>query len=185
MNNFIFKWKNREIRVKILENLPEIQILTTKIGPYEKQEEIKIPFWIAKILFRENLAEYIEPVEYEIEQLLKIEFIEQEKSKITEIDKEFYLKTQETISNLLNKIKNNEDFSINAPMLQKKDKMSILFRDIFSRRLYKILRIASMSSGQSKFLNNFTEEELMLYTELRKIIKEWVDDFIDTNDKSS
>ena len=184
INNFTFKWLNREVKIKIIKECPEIQLLTKKIGPFKKETELKIEYWIAKILQEEEYATLLEPVEYDIEELLKIQWSEQEKSKIQKIEKFFYLKTQEAILNLLNELKNQDNFTINTQKLQKKEKMMTIFKDIFSRRLYKILRIASMGSKQSQFINHFTDEELELYLQLRKIIKDWMNEFVEISNKT-
>ncbi|MBD3228553.1 MAG: hypothetical protein GF329_10230 [Candidatus Lokiarchaeota archaeon] len=185
MNDIILKWRNKEIKVRLLEDFPEVYLLTTKLGPYKRNEEVRLKYWIAKILKNNKIVEYSEDVEYTVEELLKVLWSEQEKSKILEIDKEFYLRTKETLSDLLNKIVNKDNISLNTQLLQKKEKMQTLFNDIFSRRLYKILRIASKSSNQSQFLNDLTEEELLLFNELRDIINQWKKDFIEINYEKS
>ena len=178
MNDFFFKWQNRELKVEILEDIPEINLLTKKIGPHKKGDEIKVSYWIAKILYQEKVVKFLDSVEYEVEELLKIEWSEQAKSNIQEIDEEFYVKMKETLSNLLNDFRNKDNISINTQILQKKEKMQNLFKDIFTRRLYKILRIATKSSNQSQFINDFTGEEMVLYNQLRKIINKWMYEFV-------
>ncbi|MHA1751891.1 MAG: hypothetical protein ACTSYZ_05920 [Candidatus Helarchaeota archaeon] len=183
MNNFIFKWQNRPVNVKFLKDLPEISLFLSKFGPFKKDEDAKVPYWMAKILYQEHVIQFIDPIYYDIDELLKLERIEQEDTRIHNIDKEFYVKIKETFSQLLNEIKNMDKFSINTKYIQKQERMESLFIDIFSRRLYKILRIASKGANQSQYLDNFTGEELLLYNQLQKIIKSWTEDFIEINKK--
>jgi len=178
MNKHIFEWYNKEIKTKILEEIPEINLLTISIGPYKKGDEPKLPFWLAKVLVMEKLAEYSEDINYDIEELLKIQRICTEKSTLADLDKDFYIKISETIKNLRDEISNNTDFSKKSQILQKIDKLHTIFKEIYHRRQYKILKLASMENFNTSRLRNMTEEELILFYKLQEIINKWENEFI-------
>ncbi|MHA1271717.1 MAG: hypothetical protein ACTSPY_18155 [Candidatus Helarchaeota archaeon] len=179
MNDFIFKWENRNIKVKILEDLPEIRLFTTMIGPFKKGDKVNMMYWMAKLLNKYNMVEILEQMEYDLGDIKKIEGIEQGRVDVQKIDKDFYVKIKETLLNLYNELKDSNNFSLNARKLQIKDEMQSLFRDIFSRRLYKILRIASKDRNPQSIINNFTNEEILLFNQLQKTIKAWMKEFIE------
>ena len=185
LDNFIFKWQNREVKVKILEDLPEIKMFTISIGPFKKGEETNIPYWIAKILKKDKIIDFLEEVEYDVEDLLKVKWKEQETPNIQIVGKEFYVKTKETILNLIDELKEEDKFSINSQKLQKKERIQSLLKDIFARRIYKILRIATQGHDQPKFLNSLTDEEALLYKHLRQIIKNWQNNFVEIDKKQT
>lgn len=146
-----------------------------KLGPYKEGEEVKLPYWQAKILVKQDYAKYIDLKPIQTGDLHKILYRELPNPQLTSIDPDFYVKIHEDLLELSEEYQKNPDLRL----LQKIEKIKSLFRDVASRRFYKLLRIASTAPGErSELFENCTNEEKKLLESLRRILEDWEAQFI-------
>ena len=164
------------MRVRIVKSCDLLKITEEeKLGPYKEGEEVKLPFWQAKILVKQNYAKYIDLKPIQTGDLHKILYRELPNPQLTAIDPNFYVKVHEDLLELSEENQKKPDLRL----MQKIEQIKSLFRDVVSRRFYKILRIAATAPGErSELLENCTNEEKVLLESLRKILEEWESQFL-------
>lgn len=176
VKDFIFEWRNQPVRIRLVKDCEILEISDDeKLGPYKKGDEVKLPYWEAKILVKQNYAQFLDFKPIQPADLHKILYRELPKSQLTPIDPYFYVKIHETLLELTEQNKKNPDLLV----LQKIKKMKSLLRDVLSRRFYKLLRMAAATGKvSSEMLENCSNEERELYESLRKILTEWEAQFL-------
>ncbi len=176
MKDLIFEWRHQLVRIRILKKCDVLEITADeKLGPFKEGEEVKLPYWQAKILVDWNYAKFIDLKPIQTGDLHKILYRELPTPQLTPIDPNFYVKVHEDLLELSKKYQKNPDLRL----LQKIEKIKSLFRDVISRRFYKLLRIAATSPEEkSDVYQNCTKEERKLVESLRKILKEWESQFL-------
>ncbi|WEU40712.1 MAG: DNA replication complex GINS family protein [Candidatus Odinarchaeum yellowstonii] len=158
------------VAVKLLKDLTEEISKELEIPVKSTGSEFEIPWWKAKILMDEKIAELLDENEIDETYIQKKVWSEKAKTQPEELEKTFYLK----LSNKLGKLKN--EFKMNpSPILMKKiENLETLLNDLLSARLSKILKM-SFRGAPPKILENLTLEEKWLYDEINQIIKIWVE----------
>lgn len=176
VKDFIFEWRHHLERIKMKKDCDVLEISDDeKIGPFKKGDEVKLPYWQAKILVNQNYAKFIELILIQTSDLSNILNIELKKSQLTPMNPYFYVKFNETMLELTEKNKKNPELLLKETIKNMKTSM----RDILSRRFYKLLRMAaSIGNVQSEILKNCTNEEKYLFESLRKILKDWESQFL-------
>lgn len=176
VRDFIFEWRNHAVRIRLLKECAILEISEDeKIGPFKEGDEVKLPYWQAKILVKQEYAKFIDLKPIQPGDLHKILYRELPNPQLTPIDPNFYAKIHESLVELTEQNKKNPDLLV----LEKIKKMKSLLRDLISRRFYKLLRIAATVGGEtSDMLKNCSNEEKDLYKSLREIIDDWVGQFL-------
>jgi len=176
VRNFIFEWRNQPVRIKIIKDCAPLEITgTEKLGPFKEGDEIKLPFWQAKILVKHEYGKFLDFKPIQPADLHKILYRELPNPQLTPIDPHFYVKIHESLLELIEQNKTNPDLL----RLEKIKKIRSLLRDVISRRFYKLLRIAATTGNENfEMLKNATTEERELYKNLRKILNEWESQFL-------
>ena len=136
---------------------------------------MKLPYWQAKILVNQSFAAFIDLKQIQQGDLHKILYRELPNPQLTSIDPNFYVKIHEDLVDLTEKYQKDQDIVL----FQKIEKIKSLFKDVTSRRFYKLLRLAA-SGGQEgpEKLENLSNEEKVLYETLRNILREWQSRFL-------
>ena len=176
VKDFIFEWRHHLERIKMKKDCDVLEISDDeKIGPFKEGDEVKLPYWQAKILVNQNYAKFIDLKPIQPGDLHKILYRELPNPQLTPIDPNFYVKIHESLLELTEQNKKNPDLLV----LEKIKKMKSLLRDVISRRFYKLLRLAATTEKESSdILQNWTNEEKGLYEILRKILSEWESQFL-------
>ncbi|MFX1294405.1 MAG: hypothetical protein ACFFD2_06065 [Promethearchaeota archaeon] len=176
MKDLIFEWQNHLVRIRMVKTCKAFKISEDeKLGPFKEGDEVKLPYWKAKIFVDQNYAKFIDLKPIQTGDLHKILYRELPNPQLTPIDQNFYVKVYEDLLELSEKYQKNPDLRL----LQKIEKIKSLFRDVMSRRFYKLLRIAAAAPGKrSDIYQNCTNEEKKLLESLRKILEEWESQFL-------
>ena len=176
MKDLVFEWRNHPVRIRMLKGCDILKITEeNELGPFKEGEEVKLPYWQAKILVNENYAKFIDLKPIQTGDLHKILYREHPNPQLTQIDPNFYVKIHEDLLELTENYQKNPDLRL----LQKIEKIKSLFRDVASRRFYKLLRIAATAPGErSELYENCTNEEKKLLESLRKILHDWETQFL-------
>ena len=176
VRDFIFEWQNQPVRIRMKKDCDILEISEDeKLGPFKNDDEVKLPYWQAKILVKQELAQFLDLKPIEPGDLHKILYRELPNPQLTPIDPNFYVKIHETLVELTERNEKNPDLLV----LQKIKKLKTLLQDVVSRRFYKLLRIAATrGSESSEMLQNCTNEERELYKSLRKILEDWQSQFL-------
>jgi DNA replication initiation complex subunit (GINS family) len=146
-----------------------------KLGPYKEGDEMKLPYWQAKILVKENFAAFMDLKPIQQGDLNKILYRELPNPQLTSIDPNFYVKIHEDLVDLTEKYQKDQDILL----FQKMEKIKSLFKDVTSRRFYKLLRLAATGVQEGPVnLENLSNEEKVLYESLRNILREWESRFL-------
>jgi len=176
VKDLIFEWRHQPVRIRLLKACGELEISEDeKLGPYKEGDEVKLPNWQARILVKENVAAFIDLKPIQQGDLHKILYRELPNPQLTAIDPNFYVKIHEDLVDLTEKYQKDQDILL----FQKIEKVKSLFKDVTSRRFYKLLRLAA-SGGQEGPVNleNLSTEEKGLYESLRNVLKEWESKFL-------
>ncbi|MHA1356617.1 MAG: hypothetical protein ACTSRC_00720 [Candidatus Helarchaeota archaeon] len=176
MKDLVFEWRNHSVRIKMTKSCDILQITEKEeLGPFKEGEEVKLPYWQAKILVNENYAKFVDLKTIQTGDLHKVLYRELPNPQLTAIDPDFYVKIHEDLLELTEQYKKKPDLRL----LQKIEKIKSLFRDVISRRFYKLLRIAATAPEErSDVYKNCTNEEKVLLESLRKILEEWETQFL-------
>ena len=176
VRDFIFEWRNHPERIKLIKECAVLEIPNDeKIGPFKEGDEVKLPYWQAKILVKQKYAKFIDLKPIQTGDLHKILYRELPNPQLTPIDPNFYVKIHDNLLQLTEQNKKTPDLLV----LEKIKKMKSLLRDVVSRRFYKLLRIAATAGSEtSEMLKNCSNEEKELYKSLKKILNNWEAQFL-------
>lgn len=176
VKDLIFEWRNQPVRIRMLKSCENFEVSEDeKIGPFKEGEDTRLPYWQAKVLVDLNYAKFLDLKPIDTGDLDKILYRELPNPQLTQIDPNFYVKIHEDLLELTSKYQKTPDLRL----LQKIEKIKSLFRDVASRRFYKLLRIVASTGRESPdILQNCTTEEKKLMESLRKVLKDWEDQFL-------
>lgn len=175
VRNFIFEWRHHPVKIRFIKDVGVLEITPDeKLGPFKEGEETKLPYWQAKILIKHNNAQFVDFKPIQTGDLHKILYKELPNPQLTQIDPNFYVKMHDTLLELTEQNKQQPDLLV----LEKIKKMKSLFRDVISRRFYKLLRIAATRGDNSDMLKNASNEEKDLYKHLQKTLTDWGSQFL-------
>lgn len=176
VKDLVFEWRHQPVRIRMLKECGALELSEDeKLGPFKEGDEVKLPYWQAKIMVSQNYATFLDLKPIQQGDLHKILYRELPNPQLTAIDPNFYVKMHEDLIDLTEKYQKDQDILL----FQKIEKIKSLFQDVTSRRFYKLLRLAA-TSGQKGPVNleNLSSEEKVLFESLRKILKEWESQFL-------
>ena len=166
----LFSRIHTPVLVRITKSIGEDVAVELEITVKTAGSELEIPWWKAKILVDEGLADFIEKEKLDETYIQKKVWSEKAKPQLEELEKPFYLK----ISNILNQLKKEFKLNPNPAVIKKIEGLETQLNDLLSTRVSKILKM-SFRGAPPKILENLTEEERWLYEKINQIIKIWVD----------
>ncbi len=163
-------FEEENVRVIVVENIGPI---LTPEGVIEltKGSEYDLPRWIAYKLVNKKLVE-IKDESLELEKLAKIAYTEestQRKIEFSKIHRYFYHLVIEEINKLYNKFEEER----NTRILMEIQRFEDYIDRIGSSRLRKIVRLLFIEPPQ-EIINKLSEEELILYNNLKSMLKKWL-----------
>jgi len=175
-----FTFENKPVKILINRNCPEIQLVGTKVGPFEEGKEYEVKYWIAKELERAGIARFREEELLDAVKLHKIFWKEsiQQARQISPLEEDFYPRLRRYLAGLKRKAVSNPE------KLKEYDKVTRLSRDLVNCRLRKIVSLASSPAQTNQTLNNLAREERILYERLYTIINEWKSKILKVTEKS-
>lgn len=155
----IAQMKIDTVTVKVKVNLPEIDLVVSKIGPLAAGSRVDLERWQAEILGEWGIVEWAEDSESLLLQAYASRDKEQERRTIEAVGDAFQI-FPEVVRALGNK----------GLLSQKTGAVRSLLEDIVSSRTNKIDRVARMGQEPPETLS---PEELWLYSSLRKVFNIW------------
>jgi hypothetical protein len=156
-----FDFEERLVTVIVERDCPEIEVAGEKIGPLRKEQEVELRYWIASELAKAGIVRFKEKVDLSYLYDLYWKEIIQPGRKLFPLPKDFYPKARRLLAEL--KARNSDDY----------EKALRLVTDIVNCRLKKIVALSSMPSLTLRELENFSEEERILYDALHSIIERY------------
>jgi len=176
VKDLVFEWRHQPVRIRMQKECGVLELSEDeKLGPFKEGDEVKLPYWQAKIMVSQNFAAFIDLKPIQQGDLHKILYRELPNPQLTAIDPNFYVKIHEDLIDLTEKYQKDQDILL----FQKIEKIKSLFQDVTSRRFYKLLRLAATSGQKGPVdLENLSNEEKVLFESLRKILKEWESQFL-------
>jgi hypothetical protein len=174
-----FVFENTVVKVVANRNSPEIELPGIKVGPFKEGKEYEVKYWVAKELKKAGIAHIRMEEPIDLTMLNKIHWKErvQTSQKVTSLPDDFYPKLRRFIEEL-------KETAIKKPEKRSdSDKAKNLSNDIIRMRLKKIVSLASSGRDQtSRIRHGLTEEEAYIYDCLHKIISEWQNEILKTQE---
>ena len=163
------RFENRPVKVVALRDLRGLRLEGFTVGPYEEKREYDESLWVAEQLAREGYASIKPGESLDSNWLSKIHWTEmiQSAKQLSSLPDGFYPKLGRYLAGL--KAKTEED----PRELARYEKSRQLAADIVERRLRRITMMASGPSVANNVLRPLSEEERILYQNLRATIEEW------------
>ncbi|MDT7862119.1 MAG: hypothetical protein RRA45_07890 [Saccharolobus sp.] len=137
-----------------------------------KGSEDELPYWLANILEKRNIVKITDTVG--VEDLGRILFQERQNvnipASLVPLSRDYFQKIRFYLESLKkdNNIENIEKFRKSIAMIN----------EIFKIRSRKIVQLAFLDISDQNIINSMTEEELLIYTVIRQIIRELYGDII-------
>ncbi|MHA1355987.1 MAG: hypothetical protein ACTSR1_12520 [Candidatus Heimdallarchaeota archaeon] len=128
LQRIVFDFEEKPIMIKCLADNAGIKVGEGEIKLI-KGSEFEVPFWIARILSEQNLAEQT-PIE---------------------LDHDFY----PVVSLQIEALSKKEGMY----SLRDRERMEALLKDIISKRRFKIIKLSQKSGDPSPFIRHLTPEE--------------------------
>lgn len=170
-----FCFENLLVRVIADKNYPEIKLAGLSVGPFEEGNDYEMYYWIAQELESANIIHFNEDVLLKTTSLYKIQWKErvQIAGQISELNEDFYPKLRRHLAGLKAEIGKHPEKA------QEYEKTMHLAWDIVNSRLKKIVTLSSGPVQIGQIQKKLTCEELFIYQQLGRIIKEWKSQILD------
>lgn len=174
-----FNFENEPANIIIVKDSLEIKLLDNNIGPFKKGQEVELAFWICEELVRSGIAKFRDEDMLDMTKLSKIHWRETipTSRQIPSIPKNFYFMLRRFLSRL------KEECGEDPSKIVDYEKAVSLSRDIGNCRVRKITSLAALSSGVTEMTKNMAIEEIALYNKLSKILSDWKEGLLKTEDK--
>jgi hypothetical protein len=169
IEEILFLRKHIPVKIRINTELTPETAKELEITKSFKGSEIEIPWWKARILLEEGLAELLEKTEIDKTYMQKKIWSEKSKTQLDDIDGTFYIKIAQKLSKLKEENKKNP----NPILIQKIENLETPLNDLLSSRITKILKM-SYRGATAQNLEKLTLEEKWLYQAINEIIKTWM-----------
>lgn len=164
-----FMFENKPVRVVANRNEAKIELAGLDVGPFEEGKAYEVRFWIAEQLERAGIVRFRDEDVLNVVKLHKIHWKErvQPTNRVSPLSEGFYPKLRRCLAYLERAGKNNPEKS------KEHEKSIRISRDIVSRRIRKIVSLASSPPVTAQALEGLTLEERVLYHRLHQIIYNW------------
>jgi len=155
----------RPVDVAVIRTYKSIPIIEENLV---RGTEIKVPFWLAKVLEEEGIVEIREPAQKESD-VRKVKFLQmQQRNLPIKIDEFFYIKISRWLRDLERHGKNQADVGV----LTLAEKVRRDLHDLYRMRLNKLV-MAIMLGHTHSIERNLSNEERLIVSILGRSIREW------------
>jgi DNA replication factor GINS len=174
-----FRFENSLVKIVANKNYPEINLAGIKIGPLEEGNEYSVHYWIGRELVQKGIVHFREEDTLEATKLYKVQWKErvQVPGQISELAEDFYPLLRRYLSDL------KEDLLKKPEKMQEYEKAKQLASDIVNSRLKKVIALSSGPIQSDQVVKKLSNEEKLLYEQLRKIISEWKSEILEPKTK--
>jgi hypothetical protein len=172
-----FCFENSLVSVIADKNYPEIKLAGLSVGPFEQGNDYEMHYWIAQELERAKIVHFNGDDLLKATSLYKIQWKErvQIAGQISELNEDFYPKLRRHLAGIKAEIGKHPEKA------QEYEKTKHLAWDIVNSRLKKIIALSSGPVQIGQIQKKLTCEELFIYQQLGRIIKEWKSQILDFN----
>lgn len=156
-----FKFKNINVKIRILEDIPQLFLEGKSIGPLKKDDILELRLWQAIPLIKEGKAKLEEfPIKVSYTDIHKFVWKETQTPEIQELKNISYigLRQQEKLM----KMTSNDI-----------EKFKTALRDLITVRMGKLIKLSMQDSELISSLKPLLPEEKVLYETLSKILSIW------------
>ncbi|WP_455367987.1 hypothetical protein [[Eubacterium] cellulosolvens] len=169
INDMEFEFENNTIRIIILQELPDLEVLGKKLGPFKKGDETDVPRWAAAEIVNSGAAKYREKEGITLQELSKVHWKEALPSsrQIPQLDRDFYSNLRHLLSSL------KEEGKKDIEKLKEYEKALSTSNDIVNCRLRKLVTFAASAYQSTDLIKNLTPEEKVLLEDLTDLIAIW------------
>ena len=157
-------FENQDINVKCLQTLAEFDVGDKKVR-LSKGAKIKLPFWIAIILEKEEYVEIEDMSELDFPSLYKMALKEEENIDLQKMNNYFYIAMRETL----------EEYTKSGKVMRygQQEKIEMKLRDLMKFRLSKIIKIAEKGKNVTSKIRNMSPEEKWLVEIVSEAVEKW------------
>ena len=153
-----------EIRVMCKQNLEEFNLGERKIRLTEGVK-IKLPYWLAIVLAKEDYVTIEELSDYDFPELHEVTRKERENISLQKIDQFFYILARKTFDELQKKEK--------VISYRQQQSIETKIREFMTVRLSKIIKMAEKGKNITNKTRNFTPEEKWLFEIVVDAVEKW------------
>ena len=161
-----YDFEEIDVTVKCLETIQEFDIGNRKIKLI-KGLKLKIPFWLALLLEKEELVEIEEEENIDFPYLFKLSKEESANRDLQKITPFLYIQVKQLFDDYVKQGKT-------LPYRQK-ESMEMKLRELMTKRLSKILKIAEKGKNITAMTRNMTPEEKWLNDTVSTFVEKWKD----------
>lgn len=168
VSRFQVQFGNDTRTCELKKAVPEIDLVDTKLGPYEAGAKVQLPNWIINSLIQHGIGELTH--EGAFETLIKVqnmESSEREDSELHELPLWLYSALREKINRF-----QSDKSGLDPQIYKDAQKTQKMLRNLTETRLSKILRIAKSGEYQRR-LGMLTAEEQWLCKQMDLVISGW------------
>ncbi len=156
-------FEESKVNVKCLETRNEFDIGGKKVK-LNKGSTIQVPFWLATILEEEKLVKIEFSLKIDVPYLYRLSDNEKRDERLQQINPFFYI----IASKVFNEYKEKKALSS-----REYEYMNRMLREIMTKRLSKIIRIAEKGKNITSTSKNMSAEEKWLYNIVADAIEKW------------
>ncbi|MHA1839694.1 MAG: DNA replication complex subunit Gins51, partial [Candidatus Ranarchaeia archaeon] len=140
ISRFMYAFSQKQIKIKILKEVPEYVVGDTTYGPFRVGATIELPRWQASELIEQGAAEPAQPLTLDISLLETALLNEQQQSPLQPLPPDFYMRFRSHMQ-IINKQKSKAPDPTIAALAERSQS---IFDQILELRLNKIFRILSL-----------------------------------------
>ncbi len=164
-----FEYTEEMTEIKLLSDLEDIDFGGVEFNGGKTDKHIKLPFYLAKCLVKNEQAEWVDSPFVDISQLYSFISREQRESAIQQIGKY----TDISLVHQLNEAKHDSDLTSQDYHNSERERMLAGFRRFLRNRVHKITRMASQRTHRGLAVKVLTAYELIFFDYITRVIEEW------------
>ena len=169
MDGLRLKMENRTVRVRVVREIPKVEVGGGTVGPYKGGVEVEMPYWIAEVLEDANYVRFLGDDTLTISDVSKIHWRETLPSsrQIPKLRDDFYFQLRRILS-ILEKERRSD-----VSKVREYERAISFFTDILNCRLRKIATLAASQLQYTDLIQNMTVEEKALFNQLYSTVDIW------------
>jgi uncharacterized membrane-anchored protein YjiN (DUF445 family) len=166
LDEFEFLLEERHVRIRLLENIPRVSVAGLTIEGL-KGQEVEVPLWVAEELVRSGKGELLGE-DFGLKELARAHLGEVISStkRLSMMNEDFYFNLRRFLRKLRVESEGNPE------KVETLEKAYSMARDIVNCRMRKLASIAASQAGD-EVTKDFTLEEKLLYSTLKRMINDW------------
>ncbi|MEM2864861.1 MAG: hypothetical protein QW569_02865 [Candidatus Bathyarchaeia archaeon] len=163
-----FLLKERRIRLRLLDNIPRLEVAGLTIEG-SKGQEVEVPLWIAEEFAKSGKGEILAE-EFGLKDLAKAHWREALPSSrhLSKIEDDFYFNLRRLLKRL------EKESGGNLERMKALERAHSMARDIVNCRMRKLASIAASQVEGGEVVKNLALEEKFLYESMKRVLNGWI-----------